>query len=180
MAMEYRQGFLCLPELADRTGTQQFCSQDILGQKSLSIKWGADAGLYLGCQLATTLWLPIISTQGHLTFFCELHEARDIRCKLWNFMGILWFHLDSVTFLIANPLFMIFGYMMILNQILLICGGSYFFLFWLLQNLGGLLFVPKPKLDFGLMQQELEVVAQQGSDVTFVVPLYMSMNIDCS
>ncbi len=55
-----------------------------------------------------------------------------------------------------------------------------FFLFLLLQNLGGLLFVPKPKWDFGLVQQDLEVVAQQGSEVTFVVPLYMSMNIDCS
>jgi hypothetical protein len=30
------------------------------------------------------------------------------------------------------------------------------------------------------MQQELEVVAQQGSEVTFVVHLYMLMNIDCS
>lgn len=40
--------------------------------------------------------------------------------------------------------------------------------------------MPKPKWDFVLMQQELEVVAQQGSGVTFVVPLYMSMNIDCS
>jgi hypothetical protein len=49
-----------------------------------------------------------------------------------------------------------------------------------LQNLGGLLFVPKPKWDFGLMQQELEVLAQHGSEVTFVVHLYMLMNIDCS
>lgn len=40
--------------------------------------------------------------------------------------------------------------------------------------------MPKPIWDFGLMQQKLEVVAQQRSEVTFVVPLYMSMNIDCS
>jgi len=122
MAMEYRQGLLAWT-CRENWNSAILQSRYLRSKEFVNQMRGRGrliSRMPIGYHIMATNY---INTRS-FDIFCELHESRDIRCKLWNVLGILWFHLDSVTFLIANPPFMIFGYMMILNQILLICGGS--------------------------------------------------------
>lgn len=103
MAMEYRQGFFVLAWTCRENWNSAILQSRYLRSIEFVNQMRGRCRLISRMPIGYHIMATNYINTRSFDIFCELHESRDIRRKLWNVLGILWFHLDSITFPNCKP-----------------------------------------------------------------------------